>query len=220
MNKVFNFLDYDTLYKRCVLSSVIHAIMVGGEYGVFPAEQSWERKNYSFQNLAGVRGTISFADDRYICVIQNNTMYETYTNQYMLELLHGAEEKTIDLANKEALQYVLDEFNGEVIPFVSAAFWGNKDINYSNLSEDQIVKISDEAILPLLYSEDDTKEFWKESYEMTNEQMKLAEEIYKRRLGIKGKIILQPNEISKLKEWFGNIDECVESFQELDIYLN
>lgn len=219
MDKVFDFLNYDTLYKRCVMSSVIHAIMVGGEYGAFPAEQSWDRINYSFQNLAGVRGTISFAEDRYICVIQNNAMYENYTKQYMLELLRGAEEKTIDLANREALQYVLDDFDGKVVPFVSAAFWGNKDINYSNLSEDQIVEISDDAILPLLYSEDDTKNFWKESYEMTDEQMELAEEIYKRRISVKGKINLEINEISKLREWFDNIDECIESFQELDIYL-
>ena len=219
MNKVFNFLDFDTLYKRCVLSSVIHAIMVGDEEGVFPSEQSWHRTNYNFQNLAGVRGTISFADDIYVCAIQNNSMYETCTEKYRLEVLRGAEEKIINLAHTQAFRYVLDDFDGEILPFVSAVFWGDKVNNYSNFSEDEIVEISDDAILPLLYSEDDTKRFWKESYEMTDEQMKLAEEIYKRRISVKGKINLETNEISQLRDWFGNIDECIESFQELDIYL-
>lgn len=27
------------------------------------------------------------------------------------------------------------------------------------------------------------------------------------------------NEIDKLKEWFDDIEECIESFQELDVYL-
>lgn len=44
-------------------------------------------------------------------------------------------------------------------------------------------------------------------------------EIYKRRISIDGRLNLTINEINKLKEWFGDVDECIEAFQELNIYL-
>lgn len=217
MNTIFDFLNYDTLYKRCLIASVAHAIMVG-EYNLFSAEQSWDDLNYNFQNMEGVRGVISFAEGRYICFIQNNAQDGIYTERHVLDILHGADVKIIDLA-KEALQYMLVNYDGEAVPFITSAFWGNKDINYSNLSEEQLINISDNTIMPFLYNENDAKMYWKNYYEMTDEQFKLAEDIYKRRISVSGKINLTINEINKLKEWFGDIDECIESFQELDIYL-
>lgn len=29
MNKIFGFLDYNSLYRRCIVASIAHAIMVG-----------------------------------------------------------------------------------------------------------------------------------------------------------------------------------------------
>ena len=219
MNIVFDFLNYASLYEKCVLASVVHAIMVG-EYDLLSAEQSWDGLNYNFQNMEGIRGTISFAEDRYICVIQNDAMYENYAEHHVSELLQGAEAKTIDLAQNEALQYMLIDHRGKTVAFISAAFWGDKEINHSNLSEEQIIKISENTIMPFLYNENDAKIYWKDYYEMTNEQIELAEDICKRRILTKGKMKLARNEIDKLKEWFDDIDECIESFRELDIYMD
>ena len=218
MNIIFDFLDYDTLYKRCVMASVAHAIMVG-KYNLLSAEQSWDGLNYNFQNMEGVRGVISFAEGEYICVIQNSTEYETFTDQHVSEILKGARERIIELANEEALQYMLVNRNGKTVPFISSAFWRCEGVNYSNQLEEQVIKISDKAIMPFLYNENDARRYWKNYYEMTEEQIELAEEIYKRRIDIGGKLNLTINEINKLKEWFGDIDECIESFQELEIYL-
>ena len=57
MNIIFDFLDYNTLYERCVMASIAHAVMVG-EYGLLSAEQSWDGSNYNFQNMEGIRGEI------------------------------------------------------------------------------------------------------------------------------------------------------------------
>lgn len=36
MNTIFDFLDYNTLYRRCVMASISHAVMVGGyNYAIF-----------------------------------------------------------------------------------------------------------------------------------------------------------------------------------------
>ena len=48
MNVVFDFLKYNTLYERCVMASVTHAIMVG-KYNLLASEQSWDGVNYNFQ---------------------------------------------------------------------------------------------------------------------------------------------------------------------------
>ena len=73
MNIIFNFLNYDLLYKKCMMASVAYAIMVG-KYDLLSAEQSWDGLNYNFQNMGGVRGVISFTDDRYIYVLFRITL--------------------------------------------------------------------------------------------------------------------------------------------------
>ena len=54
---------------------------------------------------------------------------------------------------------------------------------------------------------------------MTDEQIELAENIYKRRISVSGRLDLPINAVNMLKEWFDDIDECIEAFQELGIYL-
>ncbi len=219
MNIILDFLDYNTLYERCVMASIAHAVMVG-EYDLLSAEQSWDGSNYNFQNMEGIRGVISFAENEYICTIQNNNnMYNAYIGQHVSEILNGAEASIINLANEEALQYMLIEHNGKIVPFISAAFWGSGGMNYSAQSEEQILRISENIIMPFLYSENDAKMYWKDYYEMTEEQTRLTEEIFNRRINTDGKLVLAVDEINKLKEWFGDIGECIESFQELEIYL-
>ena len=218
MNSVFDFLKCNTLYERCVIASVAHAIMVG-KYNLLASEQSWDGANYNFQNMEGVRGVISFTEGEYICVTQNNEECDEDIEQHASELLRGANAKIMKLAKEEALQYMLINYKGKDVPFITSAFWGSGDTNYSNQSEEQLIKISEKTIMPFLYSEDDAKKYWKNYYEMTDEQIELAENIYKRRINVSGRLNLSINEVNKLKEWFDDIDECIESFQELDIYL-
>ena len=46
------------LWKGCILASIAHAIMVS-HYPLSACEHSWEGNNYSFQDMSGIRGTIS-----------------------------------------------------------------------------------------------------------------------------------------------------------------
>lgn len=218
MNKIFDFLDYKTLYERCIMASVAHAIMVG-EYPLFACEQSRDGQNYNFQNLEGVRGVISFGEEIYVCVTQNSADYEGYDEHRIAELFYGAEEKINKLAEDEALQYVLINHNGDKIPFISTAFWKSGNTNFSNQSEAEIIEHSDNTIIPFLYSESDAKKYWKEYYEMNDEQGKMMEDIYERRIKSKGTLKLTSNEKNKLIEWFDDIDECIESFGEMNILV-
>ena len=105
MNVVFDFLKYNTLYERCVMASVTHAIMVG-KYNLLASEQSWDGVNYNFQNMEGVRGVISFIEGDYICVTQNNDENEDDIEQRVLELLRGANAKILKLAEEAGVDLV------------------------------------------------------------------------------------------------------------------
>ena len=97
--------------------------------------------------------------------------------------------------------------------FISAAFWGSRGVNYSVQPEEQVIKISEDTIMPFLYNENDAKMYWKDYYEMTEEQIEFTEKIFKRRINVDGRLNLTVDEINKLKEWFDDIDECIESFR-------
>lgn len=218
MNKIFEFLDQNILYERCIMASVAHAIMVG-EYNLLASEQSWDGLNYNFQNTEGIRGVISFSKELYVCVIQNSADDVRYVEQRVLELFNGADEKIMKLAEDEALQYMLINYNGGIIPFISTAFWGNGNNIFSNQSETEIIKISEKMIMPFLYSERDAIKYWKDYYEMSDEQSKMMESIYERRIKSKGDLYLSADEKKKLIEWFSDIDECIESFGEINIFV-
>lgn len=218
MNKIFGFLDYNSLYRRCIVASIAHAIMVG-KYDLLSAEQSWQGSNYTFQNMEGVRGVISFSENYYVCVVQNSVSYNRYAANKISELFHGAEKNIIELAEDEALQYMLVNYNGNNIPFISAVFWGINDNNFSNQSEKEIIKLSEKIILPFLYSEEDAKKYWGNYYEMNEAQYKMMEDIYDRRIILDGRINLTRDEKNRLLEWFDNIEECIESFKELNIFM-
>ena len=72
-------------------------------------------------------------------------------------------------------------------------------------------------IVPFLYSENDVKEYWKDYYEMTEEQVELMEEVYGKRIKLKRSLKLNIYEKDRLEKWFGNIEDCIEVFQELNI---
>ena len=119
MNKIFTDLNYNSLYEKCIMASIAHAIMVG-KYDLLASEQSWDGNNYNFQNMEGVRGVISFSEDCYVCVIQNDANYYGYRECCVSELFYGADETIVKLAD-EALQYMLIEYQGNSVPFISVA---------------------------------------------------------------------------------------------------
>lgn len=216
MNRVFQELTYHNLYRRCIMASVAHAIMVG-EYELLAAEQSWDGANYSFQNTEGVRGTISFGEECYVCVVQASADCAEFEDSHISRLFWGARKEIVKMAQEEALQYTLIEYRGKAVPFISAAFWGDQDGNFSNQSELELINHSERAILPFLFDEKDALEYWRDYYEMNDAQIKMMIDIYERRIHTDGKMYLTAEERTQLEKWFDNMSECMESFRELSI---
>lgn len=206
------------LWKGCILAGIAHAIMVG-KYPMMANEQSWDGLNYSIQDSSGQRGTVSFRNEYCVAAFRNDSSTRINSPIDLNKYFEGAEEYIIRLANEEALQYLLDEIDGEVKPIITTAFWGGEELitndtllemlsNGGNLLEIQFCEIA-VAI-----------QRWKDIYEMNDNQVKLLKLLYERK-------IANPNQAIKLSkdgiELIGvrnddGIVECKESFAEMNIF--
>lgn len=223
MNKVFSFTNKETIYRRCILASTVHAVM-NGRFEEFAGEQSWDGMNYSFQNFEGIRGTISFCDERFVCAVRNDKNYIAGEDEILNFFFRNADKKTLDIAADITLQYLLTDEKGNDVPAVSVAFWGNKETIFSNQQENEINEKSEGILLPIFYEETDALKYWKEyndlNDESDNDKIGFIMEIYNKRINTGDRIVLDKLMKDKLVFWFGdNIDECIISFEELNVFF-
>lgn len=219
MNRIFEKVTAEALYRRCIYAAVAHGIM-NGKYPELAVEQSWDGSNYSFQNLCGVRGTVSFSDKAFVCLFRNDRDFIIGAENICSTLLKGADEKILGLARNEAMLYLLEDNNGTAAPAASAAFWSSGGHICSNQTESELLELSEETLIPLTSDHKKTVEYWAECLEMTDEQQKTANEIYKQRLDSKGRMVLNNEIREKLLNWFnGEIDECIVSLEEMDMFF-
>lgn len=74
--------------------------------------------------------------------------------------------------------------------------------------------------MPLILDHKKSVEYWANCLEMTEEQQETVNAIYKLRINSKGKIILNNKIRKKLLKWFnGEIDECIESLEEINLFF-
>lgn len=66
-------IDLKTIYKNSLTASVYYAVMTN-VYPLLSYEQSWDGRNFSFQNSAGARGTITFTDAFCVGAIRNESV--------------------------------------------------------------------------------------------------------------------------------------------------
>lgn len=223
MNNVFAFTNKETIYRRCILASVIHAVM-NGRFEEFAFEQSWDGMNYSFQDSEGARGTISFCDDIFVCAVRNDEDYISGEAEVLNSLFIGAGKKTQDIAAEITLQYLLINEKGIEKPAVTAAFWGDKETIFANQTEREIIDKSGGILLPLFYEEADALRYWKEYNDLDDDsdsdKIDFMKEIYNKRINTDGRIVLDRSVKEKLVLWFGDsISECIVSFEEMNIFL-
>ena len=102
------------IFRGCLISSIMHTIKVN-EYPELSYEQSWDGDNFSMQNSAGLRGTISFCPDFCIGAIRNDDDVNLDVKCDIQLKLEGFPSYVAQKAKKETLQYLLIDNNGIVV---------------------------------------------------------------------------------------------------------
>lgn len=206
------------LWDGCLLAGIAHAIMVG-EYPIMANEHSWDGLNYSVQDSSGQRGTVSFKDDCCVAAFRNDNSKRMSDSIDIKKYFKGADALIVQLANEEALQYLLDEVNGEVKPVITTAFWGRENLitndtiegmmeNGGNLLEAQVCGIPAAV------------QYWKDIYKMNDNQIKLMLSLYKKKSAMPNQTItLLKEEVDTLgiKSEDGKA-ESKKSFAEMNIF--
>lgn len=125
-----NFPTKAQLWNGAMLATIAHAIFTAS-HPELSHELSWDGLNYNRQNSQGSRGTITFANDGRVVGVffdkdspRNPFPLSSVTSDYDLNFFfRGIPQDLWQLANEEALQYVLDEYKGKTAPVITAAFW-------------------------------------------------------------------------------------------------
>ena len=117
-------MTFNELYERCIYSSIAHAV-ANLRFPFFSYEQFWDGVSFSFKPDS--EGTISFDFEKRIiagAIIDNESpRFVQYPKCQAIELFSDAPDNIKQLADMEALRYLLFEIEGIVLPVATTAFW-------------------------------------------------------------------------------------------------
>lgn len=175
---------YKELWEGSILLSIAHAIFVA-DAPELAYENSWDGFNYNLNNSQGIRGTVTFHPAFFVAAFRNDGVLsdsldvEDYFNQ--------APEKVIQLAEEETLQYLLDDVNGETLPSITTAVWGEKEQSFSSHQFDEMLENGGEVLEIQSMNPTAAFETCEEEFEFTQEQLMVLKKLYHLK-------IAQPNE--------------------------
>lgn len=214
-------LEKERLWKGCMLASIAHAIMVA-YYPEVSNEHSWDGMNYSIQDSAGARGTITFSQDYFVAVFRDDNSERLSKKNNICEYKHyfdGAPSEIIELAKQETLQYLLQKVDENIVPLITTAIWGDETETFSNDTFKDMQNNGGFLIRRQTLDIEEAFDSWKEYYDMTEQQYKLLRDIYKRKVEQHNQFfILSIEEINLIgtddKE---GLEESKTSFNEIGI---
>jgi len=158
------FPQQEQLRDGVVLATIAYAIWFA--HGpTLTNELSWDGPSYSRQDTAGTRGTVTFGDHALVGVFrdEHSPRSPLWTDQtYNLNLyLRGMPPALRDMADEEALQYVLEEHQGVTGPIITAAFWSDDDTLTAAEPWSDVVKHGAHLVSRELLDPDTALEAWR-----------------------------------------------------------
>lgn len=207
----------EQLWKGCILASIAHAIMVA-HYPELSNEHSWDGINYNIQDSKGARGTITFNSEYCVGAFRNDNSDRIKAKQAK-EYFLGAPKEVVNLAADEALQYLLENVEGKVVPIITTAFWGIGENIFSIDSVEEMYRNGVFLLERQLMDCDSSIESWAEYYDMSSRQCNLLKTIFKKKINQKvGDIILSKDDIQQIGTSDTNgLEESRISFKEIGI---
>lgn len=182
--------SYEELRQGCTLVFIAHAIFIADAPDL-AHEISWDGFNYNINNSQGSRGTITFYPDFFVAGFRNDELSSDSLSAK--NYLGQAPEKVVKLAEQEMLQYLLDDVNGETLPSITTAMWGDKNQVFSCHSFDEMLVRGGELLGIQSMNPAAAFEACEEEYEFTEEQMRLLKKLFYLK-------IAQPNETINLNQ--------------------
>lgn len=215
------YINKTKLYRGCLLSSIAHAIMTN-VYPSFSYEQSWDGTNFSIQDSRGTRCTITFCEDYCVGGIRNESeglfSRNNYNDKYKQMLLNKFPYCVINTAEKEALQYLLVEYDGQVLPNITSIFWCNDNSFFYHSCSDAQLSDDMSLLYHILLPEEKAIEALVEYYNIDDCALHLIKHLFNERLNDFSKALYLSACQIKMFPGESINNECKQSLQELNIY--
>jgi hypothetical protein len=153
---------------------------------------SWDGPVLNINTHSGERMSICFTPERVVGagydVHSRRSPFGRHYKPFMgdrydpLAFFVGAPEDVVVLAREKPLQYLLDDFNGIVKPFVTAAFWSEGD--WLTAAEPWPLVLEHGAhVLRIQLMEPETAlAEWQENYGFSDAQVSLPKALFDRRI--------------------------------------
>ncbi|MDG3132527.1 hypothetical protein MKL26_05765 [Streptococcus suis] len=213
-------LDVKTLYEGCYLASISCAVM-SAKFPELSFEHSWDGISYSVQDGFGSRGTITFQNNFCVCVFRSDNSERLRNSISYTHYFENCPDKIFKLAKEEALQYLLDETDGVVLPVITACFWSNGNKLESNDNWNDIFSNGGDILIPQLSAFEIGLEHWKNYYEMDTAELNLVVRLFKEKISNPDQDIRLVDDIDVLSRYgLEGFKEAKQSLESMRIYLN
>lgn len=211
----------EQLWRGCILASIAHAIMVA-HYPELSNEQSWDGINYNIQDGEGARGTITFHSEFCVGAFRNDNSDRirliNNVNQAE-EYFAGAPNEIVNLGEREALQYLLENVEGKAVPIITTAFWGIGQRLFTMDHFEDMYQNGGFLLERQTMDSDRAIELWVEYYDMSSKQCELLKTIFNRKVNEREEGILLSRDDTQLigAEDADGSEESRASFEEMGI---
>lgn len=205
------------IFRGCLIASISHAIMTN-MYPDLAYEQSWDGKNYSIQDSANIRGTITFEKEYCVGAIRNELSRTAGNINNADKIMHSFPAKIIATARQETLQYLLNENNGKVFPDITSVFWADSESLHCEQNSVSILKEDFNLLSRIVLPQEDAFKAWQEYYEMNEKTVELIKTIVAEKEKSFDKKLFLSEEHKKYIPGNGLCIECIESLNELNIF--
>lgn len=220
------FPQQSAIRSGATLGAIAHAVFVCRNPDL-SNEQSWDGANYNFQDSAGSRGTIAFDGARFVAVfflVGSDRNPLAASSPYDIEqYFTGLPTGLRSLAFDEALQYVLEEYNGQPTPLITAAFWGDGVSAQTAAAEPWTAVFDHGATLveKQLLRPDLALPMWVTEYELSTVEVELINSLFARKKTY-GENVMEFNDSERslwkvISDGQSGMDESLQSFQEMKI---
>ena len=173
------------LWRGCVLATIAHSIFIA-QHIELAAEQSWDGSNYNVQDSQGSLGTVTFGEEGTV-----GTFFDSHSslNPFSTEKAYELSEMLAEmppglraLADREALQYLLQDYKGKEVPIITATFWSENGRLVAAEPWQSVFSNGGHLVRTQLGSTEDAMPVWKSNYGFNEAEVGLLRSLFVRRV--------------------------------------
>jgi hypothetical protein len=191
------------LWRGAVLGTIAHAIWVVA-HPILAAAQGWDGATYLLNDGSGDRAAITFAPGRVAaaffdlhserCPFRREPRLPFGATYHTEDYFAGAPESILELARRETLQYLFDDYQGRAQPVITAACWSADEALTAREPWPQVCAHGAHLIAIQTLPPEDAMAAWAEEYELGDNQAALLRTLFARRIATSGPLTLDVRE--------------------------